>query len=222
MSDLPALVLDFGGPVLVTPFELAARQKAGATRDLFFEQGPLSTAHRPDPMWGDMRAGRITEREYWNRKADAWYEAGGSAPVVAAMFAAIYSPPGAWMIRPEAEALLADAINDGRRTAILTNDLAAFHSQEWIDRLEIIGRVDLLVDGSVEGVLKPDPRLYAVLSERLDVAYADMVFIDDQQHNVVAAQALGIPSVWCDIANPQATFDQARELMRLKEVTANG
>ena len=60
------------------------------------------------------------------------------------------------------------------------------------------------------------------LTERLDVAYADMVFIDDQQHNVVAAQALGIPSVWCDIANPQATFDQARDLMRLKEVTANG
>lgn len=223
MPELPALVLDFGGPVLLTPFELAVDAPAGVVRDLFLEQGPLATQRRPDPMWADLRAGRLSEREYWSRKAHAWHEAvGATEPTVPAMFDAIYSPPGPHLIRSQAEALLADAIAAGRRTAILTNDMGAFHGQSWIDGMEFISRVDLLVDGSVEGVLKPDPGLYEVLARRLGVDYADMVFVDDQQHNIAGAQALGIPSVWFDITAPDAAFSRARDLMGLREVAERG
>lgn len=222
MPELPALVLDFGGPVLLTPFELAVREPDGVTRDLFFEQGPLATTERPDRMWEDLRAGRLSEREYWNRKAAAWHRAGGSLPEVPAMFGALYSPPGPRMVRPQAEALLSDAIAAGRRTAILTNDMLAFHTQDWIDGMDIIHRVDTVVDGSVEGVLKPDPRLYEILSQRLGVAFADMVFVDDQPHNIEGALALGIPSVWFDVTGPQASFERARDLMGLREVAVDG
>lgn len=223
MPELPALVLDFGGPVLRTPFELAVDEPPGVVRELFFEQGPLATEERPDPMWADLRAGRLSEREYWNRKARTWHDAVGiSEPTVPAMFDTLYSPPGPHLVRPQAEALLTEAIDQGRRTAILTNDMGAFHTQEWIDGMEIIQRVDLMVDGSVEGVLKPDPRLYEALAHRLGVDFADMVFIDDQQHNIAGAEALGIPSVWFDITAPDDAFAQARHLMALSEVAARG
>lgn len=222
MAEVPALVLDFGGPVLLTPFELAVGEPEGVTRDLFFEQGPLATVERPDTMWQDLRAGRLSERDYWARKAQAWHEAGGREAQVPVMFESLYSPPGPRMIRPQAEALLSDAIAAGRRTAILTNDMKAFHTQDWIDGTDIIHRVDVLVDGSVEGVLKPDPRLYEMLSDRLGVAFADMVFVDDQQHNIEGAEALGIPSVWFDVTDPAASFDRARTLMGLDEVARHG
>lgn len=222
MSDLPALVLDFGGPVLLTPFELATGECDEVTRDLFLDQGPLATADRPDPMWADLRSGRLSEREYWSHKARAWHEAGGSEPTVPAMFRWLYSEPGPRMVRPAAEALLTDAIAAGRPTAILTNDMKAFHTQDWIDRMTIIERFDVLVDGSVEGVLKPDPRLYELLSKRLGAGYADMVFVDDQPHNIEGAEALGIPSVWLDVTEPQASFERARELMGLMEVATDG
>lgn len=222
MADLPALVLDFGGPVLLTPFELAAAEPEGVFRDLFLEQGPLATERRPDPMWEDLRAGRLTEREYWARRAQAWHDAGGSEPSVQAMFQSLYSPPGPRLVRPQAQALLSDAHAAGRRTAILTNDMRAFHTEGWIDGMAVIHTVDVMVDGSVEGVLKPDPELYRILSERLGVAYADMVFVDDQRHNIAGAEALGIPSVWFDVTDPAASFDRARTLMGLDEVARHG
>ena len=55
-----------------------------------------------------------------------------------------------------------------------------------------------------------------VTDYRLEVAYADMVFVDDQMTNVRGAEALGIPSVWFDPAHPDAAFDAARELMGLR------
>lgn len=222
MAELPALVLDFGGPVLLTPFEVAAGEPEGVTHDLFFEQGPLATEARPDPDWAALQAGRLSERDYWARRAQAWHAAGGSEPSVPTMFDALYSPPGPRMIRPQAQALLTDAIAAGRPTAILTNDMRAFHTQDWIDGTAIIHTVDVMVDGSIEGVLKPDPALYRLLSQRLGVDFADMVFVDDQPHNIAGAEALGIPSVWFDVTDPDASFDRARTLMGLDEVASHG
>ena len=114
-----------------------------------------------------------------------------------------------------APATLEDGVFIGP-AVILTNDLRAFHTQKWIDGIEIVGDVDTVVDGSIEGHLKPAPRLYELLAERLEVAYADMVFVDDQMTNVRGAEALGIPSVWFDPAHPDAAFAAARELMGLR------
>jgi putative hydrolase of the HAD superfamily len=42
------------------------------------------------------------------------------------------------------------------------------------------------------GVAKPDPRAYAVAADRLGVAPADCLFIDDTEVNVVAARGAGM------------------------------
>ena len=131
------------------------------------------------------------------------------------MIAHLYEPPRPALVREQARALVRDAQADGLPVAILTNDLRAFHTQEWIDRIEIVGDVDVVVDGSVEGHLKPAPRLYELLAERLEVAFADMVFLDDQMTNIRGAEALGIPSVWFDLADPDTAFAAVRKLLGL-------
>jgi len=211
----PALVLDFGGPVLLTPFELVADQPGTPAHALLFERGPLATAERPDPMWQDLQAGRVTERAYWDGRARAWHDAGGDEPDIRAMIARLYDPPRPELVRGHARALVRDAMAAGHPVAILTNDLRAFHAQDWIDRIEIVGDVDVVVDGSVEGHLKPAPRLYELLSERLGVGFADMVFLDDQMSNISGAEALGIPSVWFDVADPDTGFAAVRKLLGL-------
>ena len=222
MARLPALVFDYGGPILLTPFEVVVNEPEGPIRELFFEQGPFATPARRDRAWEDMQAERITEREYWSSMAAVWHQAGGSAPLVPALFDTLYSPPGPRVTRPQAARLLDDAIAAGRPTAILTNDMRAFHTEEWIAGMDIIHRVDVMVDGSIEGVLKPDPRLYELLAQGLQVDFADMVFIDDQPRNIAGAQALGIPSVWLDVTDPDPAFERARVLMGLTEVAKRG
>lgn len=210
-----ALVLDFGGPVLLTPFELVADEPGTPAHDLLHERGPLATVEQPDPVWEDLQAGRITERAYWDARAEQWHASGGEEPDIRAMIAHLYEPPRPALVREHARALVRDARRAGLPVAILTNDLRAFHSEEWIERIEIVGDMDVVVDGSVEGHLKPAPRLYELLAERLGVSYADMVFLDDQRTNIRGAEALGIASVWFDVTDPDSSYAEVRKLLGL-------
>lgn len=216
----PALVLDFGGPVLLTPFELVADQPGTPAHALLFERGPLAAAERTDAMWQDLQAGRITERNYWDDRARDWHAAGGDGADVRSMIAQLYEPARPALVRDQARELVRDARAAGHPVAILTNDLRAFHSQHWIDRIEIVADVDVVVDGSIEGHLKPAPRLYELLSERLGVAFGDMVFLDDQTSNIRGAEALGIPSVWFDVSDPDTAFGAVRKLLGLSAPAA--
>lgn len=211
----PALVLDFGGPVLLTPFELVADEPGTPAYGLLHQRGPLATAEHPDPVWEDLQAGRISERAYWAARAEQWHESGGHDPDIRVMIAHLYDPPRPELVRDQARTLVRDAQAAGHPVGILTNDLRAFHSEHWIERIEIVGDVDVVVDGSVEGHLKPAPRLYELLSERLGVSYADMVFLDDQPTNIRGAEALGIPSVWFDVTDPDSSYAEVRKLLGL-------
>lgn len=211
----PALVLDFGGPVLLTPFELVADEPGTPAYGLLHQRGPLATAEHPDRVWEDLQAGRITERAYWDARAEQWHESGGDEPDIRAMIAHLYEPPRPELVREQARALVRDARAAGLRVGILTNDLRAFHTEKWIEGIEVVGDMDVVVDGSVEGHLKPAPRLYELLAERLGVAYADMVFLDDQRTNIRGAEALGIVSVWFDVTDPDTSYAEVRKLLGL-------
>lgn len=218
----PALVLDFGGPVLLTPFELVGGLPGTPAHELLFERGPLATAARPDPSWADLQQGRITERAYWAHRAREWHDAGGAGPDITAMIAHLYEPARPELVREGARALVRDARAAGHPVAILTNDLRTFHSPQWVEQIEIVGDVDVLVDASVEGYWKPHPRLYEILAERLGLDFGDMVFLDDQMTNIRGAEALGIPSVWFDPAQPDAAFAAVRTLLGLPEEDRHG
>ncbi len=214
---LPALVLDFGGPVLLTPFELVADQQGTPAYALLHQRGPLATLERPDPAWEDLQRGGITERAYWDDRARDWRAAGGGRADIRSMISHLYEPPTPALVRPLARDLVRDARAAGHQVAILTNDLRAFHTEEWIARIEIVGDVDVVVDGSVEGHLKPAPQLYEVLRERLGVAYTDLVFLDDQAANIRGAAALGIPSVMFDVTDPERSYAEVRALLGLRQ-----
>jgi putative hydrolase of the HAD superfamily len=131
------------------------------------------------------------------------------------MIAHLYDPPWPGMVRPGAMALIHAAKGAGHPIGVLTNDLSAFHSEEWIEQMHVLDEVDVLVDGSIEGYLKPHPRLYELMAERLGVGFADMVFVDDQLTNVRGAQALGITTVVFDPRDPETAYDEARRLLDL-------
>ncbi|KRE62012.1 HAD-IA family hydrolase [Nocardioides sp. HDW12B] len=219
---VPALVLDFGGPVLLTPFELVEERTGTPIHALLHGRGPLASPDDPDPVWQDLQAGRITERDYWADRALQWDREGGHGSDIRAMIAHLYEPPRPSLVREEARRLVRDALAAGHPVGILTNDLHAFHSEEWVQQIEIVGDVDVVVDGSLEGHLKPDPRLYVLLSERLDVSFADMVFLDDQATNIRGAEALGIPSVLFDVTDPETSYAEVRKLLQLPEEDHDG
>lgn len=52
-------------------------------------------------------------------------------------------------------------------------------------------RLTTVVVSGEEGLIKPDPRLYERLCERVEMAPGELLFVDDSRHNVEAAETLG-------------------------------
>ena len=148
------LLFDFGGPVLLSPFELRDRAAAahGVGPDAF-SSGPFDPS---DVEWRRRVAGEITEREYWTAEA-ARFELD-----VRAYMSLHYEPSGDHLTRPESCGLVDEVLAAGRKVGLLTNDLTAFHGPEWQEPISVLKRFDPIVDLSHTGHLKPDPAAFAV------------------------------------------------------------
>ena len=129
----------------------------------------------------------------------------------------LYSGSEDELVRPGARRLIADAKAAGMPVGVLTNDLTAFHDQDWLDRMTILGEFDQMVDGRQDGVLKPDPAAYLLMAERLDVSPEECVFIDDQPINLAGAEAVGMRTVHLDPVDPAPGFAEARRFLGLDE-----
>ncbi|MGH9304449.1 MAG: hypothetical protein ACRDZ5_08565, partial [Acidimicrobiales bacterium] len=121
------LLLDIGGVVIRTPFEMLQRFDGVDWR------GPFDPAS--DPLWRAMQRGEATEREYWEERARSWLAGDGSGGSGFAgdgsggtrrLMRLLYDRPEVEVVRPEVVELL-EAVE---RPAALTNDLSAFHSRE--------------------------------------------------------------------------------------------
>ena len=205
VPTLKHLLLDFGGPVLLTPFELTG--KAQETLGDLSWRGPFDTS--TDPEYVQWQAGAITEREYWLIRA---------APFgldLKGLMRHFYEPPGDHLVRPGMAELITRHRAAGRVVGVLTNDMNAFHGPEWTAGISVIAEFDFIVDGSITGYLKPDPHAFRLALDAFGAAAAsDVVFVDDQRINLRGAEAVGMSTVYFD------TTDVASSLERIETALA--
>ena len=213
---MKALLLDVGGVVFRSGSEMLALlgEREPTTRSVTARRGPLGP--EPDPDWERMLRGEVTERGYWAlRAAEIGAVLGRADWSTHEFMVELYEQPGVEIIRPVARRLVADARAGGLRLGVLTNDLAAFHGDGPLGDLSALGDVDVLVDGSVTGILKPDPRSYAAAIDGLGVAPGEIVFVDDMPWNVEGGRAAGLHAVQLALRDPDAAFTQARSALGL-------
>lgn len=201
--------------MILTAFELrsAAEKSLGLPPGTFAWAGPFDPAC--DPQWRSFQAGEMTEREYWAYRVQEFAALTGRPATVPDMFAHFYAGPQETLVRPGAISLLRDAKRAGIPVGVLTNDLTAFHDQQWLDRMTVIREFDAMVDGRMDGVMKPDPAAYRLMLERMGVPAKGTIFIDDQWHNLRGAEEVGITGVHLDPLNPNEGFEKARALLDL-------
>jgi putative hydrolase of the HAD superfamily len=209
-----ALVLDFGGPVLLTPFERlrALEASLGVAPGTFSWRGPFDPA--ADPLWRSMQAGEVSERAYWASRAAEVAVVSGE-PGVPAMMRRLFAGSEHELVRPQAQALVADAHTAGLHTAVLSNDLHDFHDQAWIDGIGVLAEVGCVVDASRHRMRKPASDAYRLVLDRLGVAADQALFVDDQPANVAGARAVGMAVVWFDVTRPQHSYAKVRRALEL-------
>lgn len=57
---------------------------------------------------------------------------------------------------------------------------------------DIRGNFDLYINSAVEGIKKPDPKIYLLATQRLGIAAEQCLYMDDLAINVAAAEKLGM------------------------------
>ena len=209
-----ALVLDFGGVISRTLFETHAQseQALGLPPGTLTWRGPFDPEH--DAPWRDMQADRISERDYWLlRTREVGRLLGEDWDRMETFVRRARGADPSAVIRPEAVAAIEAAHAAGCRLAVLSNELDLFYGADFRQRLPLLDRFDLIVDASHTGILKPDPRAYAAVTEGLQVAAADCVFVDDQLRNVDGARRAGMQVVHFDVRRPVDGYRQALALL---------
>ncbi|MEM9623718.1 MAG: HAD-IA family hydrolase [Pseudomonadota bacterium] len=207
-ADIEAILWDFGGVFTTSPFEAFNRLEAdiGAPKD-FIRQ--INATNPETNAWAKFESNQVSLEEF-----DELFAAESSARghrIMGKDVIALLSGD----LRPRMEAVL-DTCKQHYKVACITNNVKAgqgpgmSRSATKAAAIEqLMGKFDLVVESSIEGVRKPDPAIYTLTCERLDVDPARSVFLDDLGINLKPAAAMGMQTIKV-ISESQAISDLAQ------------
>jgi len=205
---LRAVLFDLGGVILTSPFEEFSRYEAAAGL-------PAGTVRRINSTDPDTNAwARLERNEVALDEFVAAFEAEG---------AALGLQVDGWKVlaclrghvRPEMHVAV-ERCSEMFTTGLLTNNFVSWSDARGADAADdvltsVLSCFDAVVESSVVGVRKPEPRFYELALEQLGVAAADAVFLDDLGVNLKPARAMGMTTI--------KVTDPAAALAELAEVT---
>ncbi|HMI93437.1 MAG TPA: HAD family phosphatase [Polyangiales bacterium] len=186
-----AVIFDLGGVVLGSPLH--------AFRDYESELGlPAGSLGRAvnaagaEGAWSRLERGELAMDQFFTA-FDAEMAAAGAQISAVALMERIALASG---VRPQMVAAIRRLRARGLRTAALTNNWVNADQTLKMDTLR--DEFDVFVESAREGMRKPDPRIYQLVCDRLGVAPAEAVFLDDIGENLKAARALGMATIKVD------------------------
>jgi putative hydrolase of the HAD superfamily len=214
--DGRALLLDIGGVVVDTGLHLVARlaEREPAIQPLLDRTGGLGSEQ--DELWQRVLRREVTDRAYWAQRAAEVGAALGETWDTRAMMKRLYALPREEWLRADVVRLMADTSAAGLPLGALTNDMGDFHGPGWVAQQDYLKLFDVIVDASVTGVRKPDPRAFLAAAEALRRPPGRVVFLDDMPWNVAAAAEVGMLAVQVPQDRPGPAVDAARDLLGLR------
>lgn len=208
MSDLKALIVDFGG-VLTTSLQdamVAFAAEAGIELQDLVRAALGAYSGGEDSLVTDFETGRIPEADFAVEFAARLREYSGVAidpeGLIERLFATL-------RLEEEMFDVVAAARAAGLRTGLLSNSWGTGLYPQ--DRLEPL--FDAIVISGEVGLRKPDPAIFELTSTKLGVAPTACVFVDDHPGHLTAAAELGMTPVLH--RTPAATVAELRTLLAL-------
>jgi putative hydrolase of the HAD superfamily len=195
MSRIEAIVCDFGG-VLTTPL-LDAFVGLQASRGIPLDALAAALARAAEEDGGthplfELEKGKLTEAQFVAKLGEALRTELGRDVALHGFGEAFFEH-----LHPNEElfAFMRTLHGRGYRMAILTNNVREWEPL-WRPMLPIDEIFELVVDSGFEGVRKPEPAIYELTLQRLELPPEATLFVDDTEVNCHAARTLGMHAVW--------------------------
>jgi putative hydrolase of the HAD superfamily len=200
-----AVVFDLGGVIYPSPLDVfRAYERQHGLPDRFLSKVVLADPEHG--AWSRLERGELSFDEFCDA-FDAECAAHGGTVSARDLMAAV----GAGLeARPAMIGAIAAIRRHGLKTGALTNNWVGDPSDN--DRVSLtVDWFDVVVESAVEGVRKPDPRIYRLVCDRLDVEPAATVFLDDLGANLKPARELGMTTI--KVADPDAALAELETVL---------
>ena len=204
---IEAVLFDFGGVILTSPFDAFAAYEAEAGL-------PPDTIRRINATDPDTNAwARFERREVGPDEFCSLFEADaaelGFTVDATRILDALHGD-----LRPAmVEALRRCAARF--RTALLTNNTVPMAEQDGDGPMaEVTALFDVVVESSVVGCRKPEPAFYGLACERLGVEPSACVFLDDLGVNLKPARAMGMTTI--KVVDPATAIAQLEQVLGIQ------
>ncbi len=194
MTSIKAILWDFGGVLTTSPFEAFNRFEAVHYLPKDFIRLVNSTNPTTN-AWAQFESNTITTEQF-----DQLFEQESESlghPVRGMRVLELLSGE----LRPRMVAALrkckehfnvgciTNNMKSGEGPGMARDEAKAAASQS------VMALFDVIVESSVEGVRKPDPRIYEIACDRMDIAPDTCIFLDDLGINLKPAKALGMTTI---------------------------
>ncbi len=200
-----AVIFDLGGVVFPSPFE--AFDNYDATAGL--ERGTVRALIRTSSetgAWAALERGELTMDQFRSALESEAQAAGFTLDGIA-LLGSFGNGAGA---RPSMLTAIARIREHGLRVGALTNNWPAPDGRSEPNAFHSL-TFDVVVESSIEGIRKPDPRIYDLILSRLGVAATEAVFLDDLGINLKPARALGMTTI--KVVDPDAALAELEEVL---------
>lgn len=138
------------------------------------------------------------------------------APEIAQTYRRAYET--SWQTLPGAGPLLSALKARGLRTAVVTNNLVS-EQRDKLARCGLAADVDALVTSEEVGAQKPDPRIFQVALDRLEVSPEEAVMVGDAwATDIEGARAAGVRPIWLNRFGVKSPDPAVLEIRRLEPV----
>ncbi len=179
MPDIDTIIFDWGGVLIDDPAPLLLAQ---FTQALHVAPEPFLAAVKKHAE--PFQKGLCREADFW---ANCCQDLGVDPPREPSLwgraFRAVYRP------KKDVWALVSELRQLGCKTALLSNT-----EMPGVDYFHERGEnpFDALIFSCCEACRKPEPRIYEIALQRLKSRPESAVFIDDNEHYIAGARAVGI------------------------------
>ncbi|MCY3839945.1 MAG: HAD-IA family hydrolase [Gammaproteobacteria bacterium] len=209
---IEAVLWDFGGVFTTSPFEAFNRFEASrGLPDNFIRT--VNSANIHDNAWARFESSEIDVDEFdeaFRREAEALGHSVRGKDVLTLL---------AGEFRPRMARVLTECKRH-YKVGCITNNMKNTPTQPALSApapnperaartAAILDEFDVVVESSVEGIRKPDPRIYRLACDRLGVVPENAVFLDDLGINLKPARAMGMITIKV-VTEDQAIADLER------------
>ena len=194
-----AVLWDFGGVFTESPFKAFAEfERRHGLPDGFLRR--VNSVDRDNNAWAHFERGQIGLAQFgdaFEAESRALGHPVRGEEVIALLYGDVRPTMVAALRCCKAHflnACLTNNVKSGGGHGLLTSDARAREVRQ------ILGLFDLVIESSLVGVRKPEPKFYQIALERLEIEPRQAVYLDDLGINLKPARVLGITTIRVDTA----------------------